>query len=53
MQSFANHQTSGLASSVVFTPIKGMELENPERSKKKVEDANDKYFGANSKNESI
>jgi U4/U6 small nuclear ribonucleoprotein PRP31 len=38
---------SGLASSVAFTPIKGIELENPDFSNlavKKAEQSSDRYF---------
>ncbi|KAI8807371.1 Nop domain-containing protein [Cladochytrium replicatum] len=37
--------TSGLSSSLAFTPVQGLELENPEASKQRVKEANDKYFG--------
>ena len=40
--------TSGLQSSLSFTPIQGFELENPEAQAAKVKAANDKYFGASS-----
>lgn len=39
-----NNPNSGLASSVAFTPIKGIELENPDQSVKKLEAINQKYF---------
>ncbi|TMW60556.1 hypothetical protein Poli38472_000598 [Pythium oligandrum] len=39
---------SGLASSLAFTPVQGIELVNPEAAKKRVEEANKKYFAANS-----
>jgi U4/U6 small nuclear ribonucleoprotein PRP31 len=45
MQNFANN-TSGLASSVAFTPVKGIELINPELAADKVKKANDKYFNS-------
>jgi U4/U6 small nuclear ribonucleoprotein PRP31 len=38
-------QSSGLSSSVAFTPVKGIELENPDLQKKRVQEANDRYFG--------
>jgi len=41
-------QMSGLASSMVFTPVQGMELVNPDAMKDKVRDANRKWFGENS-----
>ena len=37
--------TSGLASSIAFTPIQGIELVNPEANKEKVRQANLRYFG--------
>ncbi len=40
----SNNPNSGLASSVAFTPIKGIELHNPES--KKEEDKSNKYFGS-------
>lgn len=39
---------SGLASSLAFTPVQGIELMNPEAAKKRVEEANKKYFSAQS-----
>ncbi|KAI8920030.1 hypothetical protein DFJ77DRAFT_450831 [Powellomyces hirtus] len=38
--------TSGLSSSVAFTPVKGIELENPEAAAQRVQAANDKYFAS-------
>ncbi|TPX67047.1 hypothetical protein SpCBS45565_g04003 [Spizellomyces sp. 'palustris'] len=38
--------TSGLSSSVAFTPVKGIELENPEAAAQRVKDANDRYFSS-------
>ncbi|KXS20852.1 Nop domain-containing protein [Gonapodya prolifera JEL478] len=38
--------TSGLASSIAFTPIQGIELNNPEAQKQKINDINAKWFGA-------
>ena len=40
-------QTNGLASSMVFTPIQGLELVNPDANKDRVRDANLKWFGEN------
>lgn len=40
--------TSGLSSSVAFTPIKGIELENPEAAMQRVNQANNRYFGGSS-----
>ena len=37
---------SGLSSSLVFTPVQGLELVNPEAAAKKVREANEKYFGS-------
>ncbi|KAJ0404719.1 hypothetical protein P43SY_006289 [Pythium insidiosum] len=39
---------SGLASSLAFTPVQGIELVNPEVAKRRVEEANKKYFSATS-----
>ena len=39
--------TSGLASSMVFTPVQGLELVNPDANKERVRDANLKWFGDN------
>ncbi|KAJ9080775.1 U4/U6-U5 snRNP complex subunit prp31 [Entomophthora muscae] len=39
--------TSGLSSSLAFTPAQGIELENPEGKAQRIRDANDKYFGSN------
>lgn len=38
--------TSGLSSSLAFTPAQGLELENPEAKAQRIKDANDKYFGS-------
>ncbi|KAJ3275667.1 U4/U6 small nuclear ribonucleoprotein Prp31 [Terramyces sp. JEL0728] len=43
MQKFSAN-TNGLASSVAFTPVKGIELGNPDRLKK-IAEVNSKYFG--------
>jgi U4/U6 small nuclear ribonucleoprotein PRP31 len=39
--------TSGLASSMVFTPVQGMELVNPDAQKDRVKEANRKWFSEN------
>mmetsp|Transcript_26431 Transcript_26431/g.78179 ORF Transcript_26431/g.78179 Transcript_26431/m.78179 type:complete len:128 (+) Transcript_26431:1538-1921(+) len=39
--------TSGLASSMVFTPVQGLELVNPDANKDRVRQANLKWFGEN------
>jgi len=39
--------TSGLASSMVFTPAQGMELVNPDANKDRVKEANKKWFSDN------
>lgn len=39
---------SGLASSLAFTPVQGIELMNPEVAKARVKAANEKYFAATS-----
>lgn len=43
----ANANASGLASSMVFTPVQGMELVNPDANRERVKDANRKWFQAN------
>ncbi|OQR95753.1 U4/U6 small nuclear ribonucleoprotein Prp31 [Thraustotheca clavata] len=43
--SFTKHQ-SGLASSLAFTPVQGIELMNPSAAAERVREANKKYFGA-------
>jgi len=40
----AQSNTSGLASSMVFTPVQGMELVNPDANKERVREANRKWF---------
>jgi len=40
--------TSGLSSSLAFTPVQGLELPNPESAAKRVREANEKYFGTSS-----
>jgi len=37
--------TSGLSSSLAFTPVQGLELSNPEAAAQRIRDANQKYFG--------
>ena len=39
--------TNGLASSMVFTPVQGLELVNPDANKEKVRQANKKWFSNN------
>lgn len=41
-----NNPNSGLQSSVAFTPIKGIELENPEMAAQKIKQINNKYFSS-------
>ncbi|CAG8501013.1 4626_t:CDS:10 [Ambispora gerdemannii] len=36
--------TSGLSSSLAFTPVQGIELINPEESQRKAKELNDRYF---------
>ncbi|RKP09298.1 hypothetical protein THASP1DRAFT_14459 [Thamnocephalis sphaerospora] len=38
--------TSGLSSSLAFTPVQGIELENPEARAQKLKDLNSRYFDA-------
>mmetsp|Transcript_8936 Transcript_8936/g.10209 ORF Transcript_8936/g.10209 Transcript_8936/m.10209 type:complete len:92 (+) Transcript_8936:1-276(+) len=38
--------TSGIASSIAFTPVQGIELVNPEAQKEKIRQANLRYFGS-------
>lgn len=37
---------NGLASTIAFTPVQGMEMVNPEAAAERVHEANAKYFGA-------
>jgi len=37
--------TSGLSSSLAFTPVQGLELMNPEAAQQKIKEANLRYFG--------
>ena len=39
--------TSGLASSIVFTPAQGLELVNPDANRERVRQANAKFFSEN------
>jgi U4/U6 small nuclear ribonucleoprotein PRP31 len=41
-------QTNGLSSSLVFTPVQGLELVNPNAAAEKVKEANKKWFNSNS-----
>ena len=41
-------QTNGLSSSLVFTPVQGIELVNPIAAAERVKEANNKWFNANS-----
>lgn len=41
-------QTSGLATSVVFTPVQGLELVNPEAAAERLKQANKKWFSETS-----
>mmetsp|Transcript_479 Transcript_479/g.808 ORF Transcript_479/g.808 Transcript_479/m.808 type:complete len:517 (+) Transcript_479:133-1683(+) len=41
-------QSSGLATSVVFTPVQGLELINPDAARENVKAANKKWFSENS-----
>lgn len=38
--------TSGLASSLAFTPVQGLELIDPSKLRAKVDDANSKWFAS-------
>ena len=40
--------TNGLSSSLVFTPVQGIELANPEMMQGKVDAANEKWFAQSS-----
>lgn len=44
VQMAAGSTASGLASSMVFTPVQGMELVNPDANKERVREANRKWF---------
>lgn len=41
------NRSSGMASSMVFTPVQGMELVNPDAMKDRVKEANRKWFSTN------
>ena len=41
------NRSSGMASSMVFTPVQGMELVNPDAMKDRVKEANRKWFSNN------
>mmetsp|Transcript_16154 Transcript_16154/g.21225 ORF Transcript_16154/g.21225 Transcript_16154/m.21225 type:complete len:129 (+) Transcript_16154:481-867(+) len=43
----SNSAGSGLVSSMVFTPVQGLELINPDANKDKVAEANRKWFSGN------
>ena len=43
-QMTAKAQTNGLSTSVVFTPVQGLELVNPDAAKERVKEANKKWF---------
>jgi len=45
--SAASSSASGLASSMAFTPVQGMELVNPDARRERVEEANRKWFSDN------
>lgn len=44
--STSSNPNSGLASSVALTPVKGIELENPDKAASKMKAINEKYFAA-------
>ena len=46
--SLSSGQTNGLSSSLVFTPVQGLELVNPNAAAEKVREANRKWFDASS-----
>jgi U4/U6 small nuclear ribonucleoprotein PRP31 len=46
--SMSSGQTNGLSSSLVFTPVQGLELCNPQAALDKVKQANEKWFDASS-----
>jgi len=46
--SVSSNQSAGTASSLVFTPVQGMELANPNAAKERVAAANEKWFNSNS-----
>ncbi|CAM9142641.1 unnamed protein product [Ectocarpus fasciculatus] len=46
--SMSSGQTNGLSSSLVFTPVQGIELNNPHAAAERVKEANKKWFNPNS-----
>ncbi len=38
--------TSGLSTSLAFTPVQGLELENPDQKKKDMEALNNRWFSS-------
>ena len=46
--SVSSGQTNGLSSSLVFTPVQGLELVNPNAAAERVKEANNKWFNAHS-----
>ena len=46
LKSYGGSSVSGLSSSLVFTPVQGLELVNPELAAKKAKEANERYFGS-------
>ncbi len=42
------NQVNGLSTSLIFTPVQGMELADPNAVKKRIEEANSKWFGTGS-----
>jgi hypothetical protein len=40
---------SGLSSSLVFTPVQGLEFVDPNAQQRRIQDINDKWFSANAK----
>lgn len=46
--SLSSGQTNGLSSSLVFTPVQGLELINPNAAEERVREANKKWFDSNS-----
>mmetsp|Transcript_15693 Transcript_15693/g.15032 ORF Transcript_15693/g.15032 Transcript_15693/m.15032 type:complete len:699 (+) Transcript_15693:1115-3211(+) len=48
MTAISANNTSGLSSSLVFTPVKGIELVNPNAAAERIKAANNKWFNASS-----
>jgi U4/U6 small nuclear ribonucleoprotein PRP31 len=48
IQQQSSGQTNGLSSSLVFTPVQGLELINPNAAADKVKEANQKWFNSTS-----